>query len=235
MIGRVKPMPCRTVVIVGGGIAGPRGAYELSRRGISVRRARARAARRRRDPQRADRRLHHRRRPRLAARCRSRTASSCARSSASAIGWSRPSRRALAYIQRGGRLHPLPAASVLGIPDAHRPVHRARRLFSWPGKLRMGAELFVPAGATTATTNRLARSSTRRFGARSRGPTWRSRCSRASTRATSIGCRCGRCSRASSKPSGRTAACCARFRKPSSSDNRRRAERDGAFDRCPAA
>jgi len=50
----------------------------------------------------------------------------------------------VAYIQRGGRLHPLPAASVLGIPTALGPFIKTR-LFSWPGKLRMGAEVFVPA------------------------------------------------------------------------------------------
>src|SRR5947208_3367878 len=49
----------------------------------------------------------------------------------------------LAYIQRGGRLHALPAASVLGIPTKVGPFLQTR-LFSWPGKLRMGAELFVP-------------------------------------------------------------------------------------------
>jgi oxygen-dependent protoporphyrinogen oxidase len=49
----------------------------------------------------------------------------------------------LAYIQRGGRLHPLPAASVLGIPTQVGPFV-ATRLFSWPGKIRMGMELFVP-------------------------------------------------------------------------------------------
>ena len=49
----------------------------------------------------------------------------------------------IAYIQRGGRLHALPAASVLGIPTRIGPfVHTT--LFSWPGKLRMGAELFIP-------------------------------------------------------------------------------------------
>jgi oxygen-dependent protoporphyrinogen oxidase len=48
----------------------------------------------------------------------------------------------LAYIQRGGRLHPLPAASVLGIPTRVGPFARTR-LFSWAGKIRMGAELFV--------------------------------------------------------------------------------------------
>jgi protoporphyrinogen/coproporphyrinogen III oxidase len=49
----------------------------------------------------------------------------------------------LAYVQRTGRLHPLPAASVLGIPTRFGPFIRTR-LFSWPGKIRMGAELFVP-------------------------------------------------------------------------------------------
>jgi protoporphyrinogen/coproporphyrinogen III oxidase len=49
----------------------------------------------------------------------------------------------LAFVQRRGRLHPLPAASVLGIPTRVGPFVRTK-LFSWPGKLRMGAELFVP-------------------------------------------------------------------------------------------
>jgi len=49
----------------------------------------------------------------------------------------------LAFIQRGGRLHPLPAASVLGIPTRVRPFLRTG-LFTWAGKLRMAAELFVP-------------------------------------------------------------------------------------------
>ena len=49
----------------------------------------------------------------------------------------------IAYIQRGGRLHALPAASVLGIPTRVGPFVRTG-LFTWPGKVRMGAELFVP-------------------------------------------------------------------------------------------
>jgi oxygen-dependent protoporphyrinogen oxidase len=49
----------------------------------------------------------------------------------------------LAYIQRAGRLHALPAASVLGIPTRVGPFVRSS-LFSWQGKLRMGAELFIP-------------------------------------------------------------------------------------------
>jgi protoporphyrinogen/coproporphyrinogen III oxidase len=48
----------------------------------------------------------------------------------------------LAFIQRGGRLHPLPASSVLGIPTRLGPFIRTQ-LFTWPGKVRMGAELFV--------------------------------------------------------------------------------------------
>jgi oxygen-dependent protoporphyrinogen oxidase len=50
----------------------------------------------------------------------------------------------LAYIQRGSALHALPAASVLGIPTRVRPF-LGTGLFSVPGKLRMGMELFVPA------------------------------------------------------------------------------------------
>jgi len=50
----------------------------------------------------------------------------------------------LAYIQRGGRLHALPAASVLGIPTRIGPFARTS-LFSLRGKLRMAAEVAVPA------------------------------------------------------------------------------------------
>ena len=50
----------------------------------------------------------------------------------------------IAFIQRGGVLHPLPAASVLGVPTEFGPFLQTR-LFSWAGKLRMVAELFVPA------------------------------------------------------------------------------------------
>jgi oxygen-dependent protoporphyrinogen oxidase len=48
----------------------------------------------------------------------------------------------VAYIQRDGRLHPLPAASVLGIPTKWGPFIRTP-LFSWSGKLRMGMELAI--------------------------------------------------------------------------------------------
>jgi protoporphyrinogen/coproporphyrinogen III oxidase len=49
----------------------------------------------------------------------------------------------IAYIQRGARLYPLPAASVLGIPTRVRPFVETG-LFTWAGKARMGAELFIP-------------------------------------------------------------------------------------------
>jgi len=49
----------------------------------------------------------------------------------------------LAYIQRGGRLHPLPASSVLGIPTRIGPFVNTG-LFTWAGKMRMAAELVVP-------------------------------------------------------------------------------------------
>jgi oxygen-dependent protoporphyrinogen oxidase len=50
----------------------------------------------------------------------------------------------IAYVQRGGTLHPLPDLSVMGIPTRVGPF-LGSRLFSWAGKVRMSAELFVPA------------------------------------------------------------------------------------------
>ena len=69
----------------------------------------------------------------------------------------------LAYIQRGGRLHALPAASVLGIPTRVGPFV-GTRLFSWAGKLRMAAELGVPARRDGADES-IGAFMTRRFGA----------------------------------------------------------------------
>jgi oxygen-dependent protoporphyrinogen oxidase len=68
----------------------------------------------------------------------------------------------LAYIQRDGRLHALPAASVLGIPTKWGPFLRTG-LFSWAGKARMGAELFVPARRDDADES-IGAFMTRRFG-----------------------------------------------------------------------
>jgi oxygen-dependent protoporphyrinogen oxidase len=68
----------------------------------------------------------------------------------------------IAYIQRAGRLHPLPAGSVLGIPTEIGPFV-GTRLFSWAGKLRMGAELFVRARRDEDDES-VAAFMTRRFG-----------------------------------------------------------------------
>lgn len=68
----------------------------------------------------------------------------------------------LAFIQRGGRLHPLPASSVLGVPTRLGPFMRTR-LFSWAGRIRMGAELFVPPRRDNADES-IGEFMTRRFG-----------------------------------------------------------------------
>jgi oxygen-dependent protoporphyrinogen oxidase len=68
----------------------------------------------------------------------------------------------LAYIQRAGRLHPLPDASVLGIPTRLGPLVRTG-LFSVPGKLRMGAEWFIPPREAGGDES-IARFMARRFG-----------------------------------------------------------------------
>ena len=69
---------------------------------------------------------------------RSPTASRCARSWVSAIGWCRPSCRESPSFSAAAGFMRLPAASVLGIPTRVGPFVRTR-LFSWPGKMRMGA------------------------------------------------------------------------------------------------
>jgi oxygen-dependent protoporphyrinogen oxidase len=48
----------------------------------------------------------------------------------------------MAYIQRGGRLYPLPEASILGIPTKLMPLVTTG-LFTWLGKVRMGLETVV--------------------------------------------------------------------------------------------
>jgi oxygen-dependent protoporphyrinogen oxidase len=47
------------------------------------------------------------------------------------------------YILWGGRLHPLPEGLVLIAPTRCMPLLRSR-LLSWPGKIRMGLEYFLP-------------------------------------------------------------------------------------------
>jgi protoporphyrinogen/coproporphyrinogen III oxidase len=48
------------------------------------------------------------------------------------------------FIFSGGRLHPLPEGVMLMVPTMILPLVKSR-LISWPGKVRMGMELFVPA------------------------------------------------------------------------------------------
>jgi oxygen-dependent protoporphyrinogen oxidase len=66
------------------------------------------------------------------------------------------------YIARRGRLHPLPDGLFLTIPTRILPFARAR-LFSWPAKLRMGLELFIPRRRET-TDESIAAFMRRRFG-----------------------------------------------------------------------
>jgi oxygen-dependent protoporphyrinogen oxidase len=48
-----------------------------------------------------------------------------------------------AFVLRGRRLVPLPEATTLGIPTSVKPFVTTR-LFSWPAKVRMAMELFIP-------------------------------------------------------------------------------------------
>lgn len=68
----------------------------------------------------------------------------------------------LAFIQRDGQLHALPAASVLGIPTQFGPFIKTG-LFSWAAKLRMAAEWFVPRRRED-TDESIGAFMTRRFG-----------------------------------------------------------------------
>ncbi len=47
------------------------------------------------------------------------------------------------FIFSGGRLHSLPEGVMLMVPTSFWPMAKSR-LISWPGKLRMGMEVFVP-------------------------------------------------------------------------------------------
>ena len=47
------------------------------------------------------------------------------------------------FIYSGGRLHPLPEGVMLMVPTMIMPLAKSS-LISWPGKIRMGMELFVP-------------------------------------------------------------------------------------------
>lgn len=51
-----------------------------------------------------------------------------------------------AFVIRRGTLHPLPEASVLGLPTRLAPLLTSS-LFSWPAKLRLASEMFLPPDA----------------------------------------------------------------------------------------
>ena len=202
------PSPSVDVAIVGGGIAGLAAAYELLAARRSVRRARARA----RAPAASssakqidgftidggpDSLLIQK--PEAIALCQE-------------IGLgdrlvsTKPPR--IAYIQRGGRLHALPAASVLGIPTRVGPFVRTR-CSRGPASCA-----WAPSCSCRARRDEARRVDRRVHDAplrrARRRPIWPSRCWPAFTPATSIACRSARCFRASSTRSASTAACCAR-------------------------
>ncbi len=66
------------------------------------------------------------------------------------------------YIYSGGRLHRLPEGVMLMIPTMIAPLLRSS-LISWPGKIRMGLELFIPK-KNDVDDESLARFVTRRLG-----------------------------------------------------------------------
>ena len=67
-----------------------------------------------------------------------------------------------AFVLRGGKLHPLPAASILGFPTRLKPLFSST-LVGLPAKLRMAAEVLVPR-ARAGNDESIARFVRRRFG-----------------------------------------------------------------------
>ena len=111
-----------------------------------------------------------------------------------------------AFVLRGGRLFPLPAPSVLGIPATWRQL-AGYTLLPWPARLRVALEPLVPRAPRARRRNRSppfsADGSVRKPWTCSR-----SRCSAGSTPAMSSGCRCPRSSPGSRRPSRTAAASC---------------------------
>ncbi|MGE3277793.1 MAG: protoporphyrinogen oxidase [Vicinamibacterales bacterium] len=68
-----------------------------------------------------------------------------------------------AFVVRKDRLVPLPEASFLGIPIRVAPFVTTR-LFSWPGKLRMGMEVVIPRRADAGADESIGSFMRRRFG-----------------------------------------------------------------------
>jgi oxygen-dependent protoporphyrinogen oxidase len=71
-------------------------------------------------------------------------------------------RQQTVFVLRDGRLHSLPEGMMLAVPTRILPFLRSR-LFSWPGKLRMGLDLFLPRRACDADES-IASLLRRRFG-----------------------------------------------------------------------
>jgi oxygen-dependent protoporphyrinogen oxidase len=67
-----------------------------------------------------------------------------------------------AFVLRDSTLHPLPGAAILGFPTRLRPL-LASTLFSWPGKVRLAAEPFLP-GRPASGDESIAAFVRRRFG-----------------------------------------------------------------------
>jgi oxygen-dependent protoporphyrinogen oxidase len=67
------------------------------------------------------------------------------------------------YVWSRGRLHPLPEGMMLMAPARVMPVLRSH-LLSWPGKLRMGMEYFIPQRKADAPEESLAAFVRRRLG-----------------------------------------------------------------------
>ena len=59
------------------------------------------------------------------------------------LNGSNTGKQATTYVWSGGRLHPMPEGMMLMAPTMVLPFLRSR-LISWPGKLRMGMEAFIP-------------------------------------------------------------------------------------------
>jgi oxygen-dependent protoporphyrinogen oxidase len=72
-----------------------------------------------------------------------------------------PHQRAV-FVLHKGHLHPLPEGMMLAVPTRVLPVLTSR-LFSWPGKLRMGLDLVLPARRQTGDES-IASFLRRRFG-----------------------------------------------------------------------
>jgi oxygen-dependent protoporphyrinogen oxidase len=68
-----------------------------------------------------------------------------------------------AFVQRGGRLYPLPRGGVFGLPSVPWRLLGAR-LFSWQGRVRMAVEPWVAPGNEAGEDESIAAFMTRRFG-----------------------------------------------------------------------